>query len=533
MTNQNNGGAKQQYQKKQGNSNYNGLQMSNTSGNEFGNWEAPAGHNPKMHQNKLKNVPTGTTGGLKAMSLNASAFQPFTPGQSDPVTTNLKKFCVEDKEEVKLYKEYLVDLKKCIDSSKGVISLDLFKKIGNLKLCNAKTDLGKCMNAAYVKREAENLEPTFRSNKPGKPNRNNARGNQGGGNDFAMGTQKQYNNRRDPTAGGWNKADSEEFTALKAKAKEYQNKLANNTKTETQKLISKVRLILNVIAPDNKEKKMRELRAILFGDLKTKDECEDEEIEYNEEEHKLIGEGEGKVDQTILETIVQNIIRKAQVEKEYCIFYGEICQEEIQLELALRGEANKRENMKQSLFRKQLFNVCKVEFEKFFDEEELKKSKKDKESEILFKVKLFGNIEFLGELYRRKLLPQTTLISVFQSLLGISEVNEEVNDLVIEGAINLMNKVGEDFEKNISSAKKVKDDVKKSFEAITARFKWAQEKEEAPISNRIKLLIKNMFQNRDDGWKKTQEMHKGGPKTKAEVQKEVEDKYKNEEKARQ
>lgn len=42
-----------------------------------------------------------------------------------------------------------------------------------------------------------------------------------------------------------------------------------------------------------------------------------------------------------------------------------------------------------------------------------------------------------------------------------------------------------------------------------------------------------MFQNRDDGWKKTQEMHKGGPKTKAEVQKEVEDKYKNEEKARQ
>ena len=57
----------------------------------------------------------------------------------------------------------------------------------------------------------------------------------------------------------------------------------------------------------------------------------------------------------------------------------------------------------------------------------------------------------------------------------------------------MMNKVGEDFEKNISSAKKVKDAVKESFEAIVARFKWAQEKEEAPISNRIRLLIKNMF----------------------------------------
>jgi|TARA_B110001450_G_C17419271_1_gene399146 hypothetical protein len=48
-----------------------------------------------------------------------------------------------------------------------------------------------------------------------------------------MGTQKQYNNRRDPTSGGWNKADSEEFSELKKKAKEYQDKLKNSTKTDT------------------------------------------------------------------------------------------------------------------------------------------------------------------------------------------------------------------------------------------------------------------------------------------------------------
>jgi hypothetical protein len=47
----------------------------------------------------------------------------------------------------------------------------------------------------------------------------------------------------------------------------------------------------------------------------------------------------------------------------------------------------------------------------------------------------------VGELYRRKLLPHTTMISVFESLLGISDV-EKIDDLVIEGAINLMNKVG-------------------------------------------------------------------------------------------
>jgi hypothetical protein len=56
--------------------------------------------------------------------------------------------------------------------------------------------------------------------------------------------------------------------------------------------------------------------------------------------------------------------------------------------------------------------------------------------------------------------------------------------------------------------------------------------DETLISNRIKILIKNMFSNKEDGWAKTAEMHKGGPKKKLEVQQEVENKYKAEEKAR-
>ena len=72
---------------------------------------------------------------------------------------------------------------------------------------------------------------------------------------------------------------------------------------------------------------------------------------------------------------------------------------------------------------------------------------------MAFEGKLFGNIEFVGELYRRKILPESTLISVFESLLGISETNEVADDLVIEGAVNLMNKVGMNFQQNVDSAK--------------------------------------------------------------------------------
>jgi len=209
---------------------------------------------------------------------------------------------------------------------------------------------------------------------------------------------------------------------------------------------------MNIIAPDNFEKKFGELRGFLFRGLKTEEECDNEGIEYNEDEHKL-KDGVDQIDETVLDVIVQNIFRKAQLEKEYTIFYGELCERKIKLELALRGDSAKLSNMKNSLFRKTLFNVCKTCFEKFFDHEERTKQISNPDTAVLFKTKLFGNIDFVGELYRRKLLPHATMISVFESLLGISDV-EKIDDLVIEGAINLMNKVGQNFEEQANNTGK-------------------------------------------------------------------------------
>ena len=67
---------------------------------------------------------------------------------------------------------------------------------------------------------------------------------------------------------------------------------------------------MNIIAPDNFEKKFAELRGFLFRDLKSKEECLDEGIDYDEKVHKLV-DGSDQIDETILDTIVQNIFRKA------------------------------------------------------------------------------------------------------------------------------------------------------------------------------------------------------------------------------
>mgnify|MGYP001407960232 CR=1 FL=1 len=72
--------------------------------------------------------------------------------------------------------------------------------------------------------------------------------------------------------------------------------MKNTKKTEIQK----IRLILNIIAPDNKDKKMAELRTFLFKGLKTKEECEEEGIEFDEKEHKLV-EGSNQIDEDVLE----------------------------------------------------------------------------------------------------------------------------------------------------------------------------------------------------------------------------------------
>ena len=42
---------------------------------------------------------------------------------------------------------------------------------------------------------------------------------------------------------------------------------------------------------------------------------------------------EDELNEEILNIIVENIFRKAQVEKEYCIFYGQLCEDLIHLEL--------------------------------------------------------------------------------------------------------------------------------------------------------------------------------------------------------
>ena len=93
--------------------------------------------------------------------------------------------------------------------------------------------------------------------------------------------------------------------------------------------MQQIKLICNVITPDNFEKKFGELRQHLFGDLKHRHEpgfdpsmpvYRDSEDGNNEQDNNM-------------KLIVERIFNKAQTEHEYCSFYGELCEKMIKLEL--------------------------------------------------------------------------------------------------------------------------------------------------------------------------------------------------------
>jgi hypothetical protein len=64
---------------------------------------------------------------------------------------------------------------------------------------------------------------------------------------------------------------------------------------------------------------------------------------------------------------------------------------------------------------------------------------------LKFKSRLFGNIYFVGELFRRGLLQESIILSVFDMLLVVNTNDNQlafVDDNTVEGAVVLMEKIG-------------------------------------------------------------------------------------------
>ena len=85
----------------------------------------------------------------------------------------------------------------------------------------------------------------------------------------------------------------------------------------------------------------------------------------------------------------------------------------------MKGFKPSKLNIKHCDFRKQLLNYCKESFETLLKTpliEEKKENEKEEdrmEREFKTKHKLFGNIDFVGEIYKKGILSESIMHSVF------------------------------------------------------------------------------------------------------------------------
>ena len=138
------------------------------------------------------------------------------------------------------------------------------------------------------------------------------------------------------------------------------------------------------------------------------------------------------------------------------------------------------------MFRKKLLDYCRSVYEEIFnleDFETLKKKAEDagkkystddhREVQMKRQHKLFGNIEFIGELFLCHLLRPDTAKSIFEHLLHPENF---VNDTV-EAAIKFMEKLGPSIEEKLAqqagkegTAVNSKKITQEDYDGILANF---------------------------------------------------------------
>lgn len=127
------------------------------------------------------------------------------------------------------------------------------------------------------------------------------------------------------------------------------------------------------------------------------------------------------------------------------------------------------------------------------------------------------------------MLSDSIINSIFECLLGYGESGanyQEFNDNTIEASLKLTNKIGHTMEakKKEASSKKA-EKVVQHLDALFARFEHLQNmKNDDPdhdkCSNRVRLLIQNMFENKASNWQKSKKVD-GKIKKKDDIENEV------------
>lgn len=223
----------------------------------------------------------------------------------------------------------------------------------------------------------------------------------------------------------------------------------------------------------------------------------------------------------VLDGVVREIFEKAVLEPKFADLYAELCQR-LSKETAQMLAAAKLvgKNGKPITFKRVLVtNVVQKEFQSFANAEKLKKEadesskaaamKEQTEEEkkvqtdrndelerdaVKAKRRMLGNINFIGELYKKSLIPENRIHQdCVQKLLNLGIETRE--DEVLEALCKLLASVGQKLSENV----KAKMFIDRYFEELDKLSR------DHSLPSRIRFMMQNLIEMRQNNWKRRRE----------------------------
>jgi len=244
--------------------------------------------------------------------------------------------------------------------------------------------------------------------------------------------------------------------------------------------------------------------------------------------NEFIATGIGR-NEECLAGAIELIVKKAQDEPHFAAMYAALCLKLANTPMEFEPPGKKKK------FKKMLLTECQKEFEQDTDTKislitEGVDDEEERQNKInLVKKHYLGHMRFIGELYKGDLISIKVMLVCLPALLegDVSSSDKEdacsIDEEKVECFTKLMTVIGFILEQQSLSLKK--NGKTDSHEKLVAcwnsiEIMAGKRKEEGPkVSNRIKFMLQDLIEMRDNGW--IQRREEESAKTIAQIHKEA------------
>lgn len=199
---------------------------------------------------------------------------------------------------------------------------------------------------------------------------------------------------------------------------------------------------------------------------------------------------------------IELIVKKAQDEPHFAAMYAALCLKLSRTPMEFEEEGKKKK------FKRMLLSQCQKEFEtdtNYKMEKAIEGVEDEEERQLkksIVKKHYLGHMRFIGELYKGDLISIKIMLMVLPQLLEGNDENGEVDEEKVECFAKLMAVIGLILEQQ---SVRLRDSGKSdSFEKLKEFWDkvhtFAGESKGATVSNRIKFMLQDLLEMRDNGW---------------------------------